>query len=152
MTARTMLTDQQWELIEPLLPGKDGDRGRTGYDNRGTLEGMLFVARAGLPWRDMPDDFGNWNTVHRRFRRFRRWAVAGVFDRIFEATSGGLDLRAVMVDGSFAKVHQHGTGAPKADAHPRNQRKSRQLAALAVGSIQSSWRWWTRLAGWSSSP
>ena len=54
------------------------------------------------------------------YQRFRRWSNAGVFDRIFEATGGDLDFRSVQVDGSFVKVHQHGTGAPKADARPTN--------------------------------
>ena len=147
--ARTTLTDAQWGLIQPLLPGKPSDPGRTGRDNRSTLEGMLWIMRTGAPWRDLPSQFGNWNSIH---RRFRRWAKAGVFDRLFEATNGDLDLRAVMVDGSFAKVHQHGTGAPKAEAHPRNRPRLRPLAAVAVGLLRKSWRWWTRRAGWSNSP
>ena len=146
---RTVLTDSQWQLVEPLLPGKQSDPGRTGNDNRGTLEGILWITRTGAPWRDLPDYFGKWNTV---YRRFRRWTMAGIFDRIFEATNGNLDLRAVMVDGSFAKVHQHGAGAPKADAHPRNHRRIRPLAALAVGLQRKLWPWSIRPGGWSSSP
>ena len=147
--ARTMLTDRQWQLIEPLLPGKASDPGRTGNDNRGTLEGILYTMRTGIPWRDMPEQFGKWNTV---FQRFRRWAKRGVFDRIFEATNGNLDLRTVMVDGSFAKVHQHGAGAPKEAAHPTSRPKLRPLAAVAVGLLQKSWRWWTSPGDWSGSP
>jgi len=56
-----MLTDQQWVLVEPLLPGKIGDRGRTGYNNRMALEGMLWIMRTGAPWRDMPARFGKWD-------------------------------------------------------------------------------------------
>lgn len=116
--ARKLLSERHWKQIEPLLPGKSSDRGRTGYDNRATLEGILWIMRTGAPWRDLPESFGKWNTVH---RRFRRWVKAGVFDRILAATKGRLDLRSVQVDGTFAKVHQHGTGAPKEDAHPTNQ-------------------------------
>ena len=127
---RTKLTDRQWRLIEPLLPGKAADPGRTGMNNRMTLEGIIWVMRTGAPWRDLNPKFGKWNTIH---KRFRRWTMAGVFDRIFKATHGNLDLRTVMVDGSFAKVHQHGTGAPKADAHPMNRPNVRLLAVVAVG-------------------
>ncbi len=112
--ARKMLSNRQWKRIAPLLPGKPTDPGRTGSDNRKTLEGILFVMRTGVPWRDLPAEFGNWNTIH---RRFRRWESKGVFDHIFDATKGNLDLRAVQVDGSFVKVHQHAAGAPKEAAH-----------------------------------
>ena len=98
----------QWRLIEPLLPGKAGDPGKSGQDNRLTLEGMLYVIRTGTPWRDLPERFGKWYSV---YQRFRRWKLAGVFDHIFESTHGLMDYRVVMVDGSFAKVHQHGMGA-----------------------------------------
>ena len=128
--ARTILSDKQWEHIAPLLPGKEGDPGRTGGDNRKTLEGILWNIRTGSPWRDLPPEFGNWNTIH---RRFRRWAKSGAFDRVFEATDGDLDLRSVMVDGSFAKVHQHGTGAPKEAARRMNRPTTKQLAEAAAG-------------------
>ena len=107
---RYTLTSQQWDLIAPMLPSQDGQRGRPARDYRRTIEGILYIIRTGAPWRDLPARYGKWNTVH---RTFRRWAASGVFDRIFEATSGDLDLRVVMVDGTFAKVHQHGTGAKK---------------------------------------
>ena len=119
---RRMLTNKQWELIKPLLPGKPDDPGRTALNNRKTLEGILWIARTGAPWRDLPPQFGKWGTI---YQRFNRWTKAGVFDRIFDATSGNLDLRAVMVDGSFVKVHQHGAGAPKEDARRTNPQSSR---------------------------
>ncbi len=127
---RTQLSDRQWRRIEPFLPGKATDPGRTGVNNRATLEGILWVMRTGAPWRDLPEKFGNWNTIH---RRFRRWTVGGVFDRIFKAIHGRLDLRTVMVDGSFAKVHQHGTGAPKGAAHPIYRPNVRPWAGVVVG-------------------
>ena len=64
---RFVISDDVWVRLRPLLPGKPGDSGATGKDNRLFLE---------LPWRDLPKPFGNWNSV---FRRFRRWAEAGVF-------------------------------------------------------------------------
>ena len=81
---RIMLSDAQWNRIEPLLPGKAGDPGRSGTDNRLFVEAVLWLVRTGVPWRDLPEAFGCWNTV---FRRFRRWACKGVFERLFTALS-----------------------------------------------------------------
>lgn len=105
---RTVLSDARWDRIAPVLPGKDGDPGRSGTDNRLFVEAVLWVARTGAPWRDLPSAFGNWNSV---FRRFRRWAEKGVFDLIFKALSGDPDFEYVMIDGTIIRVHQHGTGA-----------------------------------------
>lgn len=103
-----MLSDSQWERIAPLLPGKEGDRGRSGNDNRLFVEALLWLVRTGVPWRDLPASFGLWNTV---FRRFRRWAKNGVFERIFKELSGDPDFEYAMIDGTIVRVHQHGTGA-----------------------------------------
>jgi transposase len=103
---RRVLRDDQWERIAPLVPGKVGDAGRSGADNRRFVEAVLWIVRVGAPWRDLPEAFGNWN-----FQRFRRWARAGVFDRIFEALSDDADFEYVIVDGTIVRVHQHGTGA-----------------------------------------
>ncbi len=105
---RTVLTDAQWERIAPLLPGKKGDPGRSGDDNRRSLEGILWIVRTGAPWRDLPDAFGNWFTV---WKRFRRWALKGVFEKVFKALSGEPDLEYAFVDGTIVKVHRHGSGA-----------------------------------------
>ena len=81
-----------------------------------TLEGILWIARTGAPWRDLPPEFGKWNTV---YWRFRRWATRGVTARIFQVLVAPLlDFGIVMVDGTFVKVHQHGTGSPKGNALP----------------------------------
>ena len=105
---RTVLSDEQWERVAPLLPGKLGDPGRSGDDNRLFLEGVLWIARTGSPWRDLPAEFGNWNSV---FKRFRRWALQGVFARIFSSLSGDPDFEYAIIDGTIVRVHQHGTGA-----------------------------------------
>jgi transposase len=65
-----VLNNKQWERVAPLLPGKAGDLGRTGSDNRLFLEAVLWMVRTGSPWRDLPEMFGNRNSVFRRFRRF----------------------------------------------------------------------------------
>jgi len=102
------LNDRQWKAIEPHCLGKQGDPGQTGGDGRLFLEAVLWIARTGAPWRDLPEYYGNWNSV---FKRFRRWAQRGAFERIFSALSEDADFEYVMVDGSIVRVHRHGQGA-----------------------------------------
>ena len=105
---RDLLNDEQWKRIAPLLPGKDGDPGRSGKDNRLFVEAVLWLVRAGAPWRDLPPRFGKWESV---WKRFRRWAEKGVFERIFHELSQDPDFEYGLVDGTIVKVHRHGTGA-----------------------------------------
>ncbi len=105
---RFVISDRSWSLIEPLLPGTTRDRGVTAKDNRLFLEAVLWRVRVGGPWRDLPSGIGEWNSV---FRRFRRWAQRGVFQRIFEALSGDPDFEYVLVDGTIISVHQKASGA-----------------------------------------
>ncbi|HET9505362.1 MAG TPA: transposase [Hymenobacter sp.] len=76
------LSDTQWQLIEPLTLGRPGLSGATGRDNRLFVNAVLYRTRSGIPWRELPERFGNWNTIA---RRFRRWAMAGVWRPIFIA-------------------------------------------------------------------
>lgn len=105
---RFVVSDAMWAKVAMLLPGKASDRGVTARDNRLFLEAVLWRVRTGLPWRDLPSDFGNWNSV---FQRFRRWALAGVFDRIFERLSGEPDLEYALIDGTIVSTHQKASGA-----------------------------------------
>ena len=106
---RFVVTDQLWERVSGMLPGRDGVCGATGKDNRLFLEAVLWRVRAaGLPWRDLPPEFGNWNM---QFRRFRRWAAAGVFERLFEAPSQDPDFEYALIDGIIVGVHQKASGA-----------------------------------------
>lgn len=105
---RKVLTDAQWALMSPECLGKAEDPGRSGTDNRLFLEAVLWIARTDSPWRDLPAEFGNWNTV---FKRFRDWVKADVFKRIFEAVSGDPDMEYAMIDATIVPVHRHGHGA-----------------------------------------
>lgn len=105
---RDILSDAQWERIAPLLPGKPGDPGRSGDNNRLFLEAVLWLARTGTPWRDLHERFGKWNSV---FRRFRRWATKGVFESLFKSLSDDPDFEYAIIDGTIVRVHQHGAGA-----------------------------------------
>jgi len=116
-----VLRGDQWKRIAPLLPGKDGDPGRSGANNRLFIEAVLWIVRVGAPWRDLPEYFGNWNSV---FQRFRRWAKGAVFDKIFEVLSADADFEYVIVDGTIVRVHQHGTGA-KGGTHTQAIGRSR---------------------------
>ena len=105
---RRIISDSQWERVAPFLPGKDGDRGRSARDNREFLEAVLWIARTGAPWRDLPNEFGLWNSV---FRRFRRWALKDVFEKVFKELAADADFEYVLLDGTIVRLHQHGAGA-----------------------------------------
>jgi transposase len=106
--ARFVLTDAQWAKMEPLCLGKPSDPGRSGKDNRLFVEAVLWIVRTGSPWRDLPRAFGHWNSV---YTRFRDWAKADVWKRLFEVVSDEPDMEYAMVDATIVKVHRHGQGA-----------------------------------------
>ena len=142
---RLCLTDAQWKKIEPHCLGKATDPGRTGSDGRMFIEAVLWIARTGSPWRDLPETFGNWNTV---FQRFRYWVERDVFKRIFDALSDAPDLEYAMVDATIVHVHRHGQGAkgglrarPSASRKAAGRRKSSRLRTRsAISSALSSSR------------
>jgi putative transposase len=105
---RRELTDAQWRRIERLVPGKKGDKGRSGRDNRLFVDAVLWLARAGAPWRDLPREFGHWNSV---FQRFRRWAKKGVWERVFNALVENPDFEYLIIDSTIVRAHQHAAGA-----------------------------------------
>ena len=84
---RAELADDEWSLIAPLLPPDRGRPGRPSHDNRRVLEGIFWVVRSGARWVDVPECFGRWNSV---YRRYRRWAEAGVFEALLAALAGAL--------------------------------------------------------------
>ena len=107
---RYALRDDQWEHIKDLLPGREGHVGVTAKDNRLFVEAVLWLVRTGVPWRDLPEDFGSWNSV---FRRFSRWSRKGVWWRIFEAMSDDPDFEYLIVDSTIVRAYQHASGAKK---------------------------------------
>jgi putative transposase len=104
---RLVLQDHQWERMAPHLPGKVGDPGRSGADNRMFLEAVLRLARTGVPRRDVPENFGKWNSA---LVRFSRWSRAGVWDRLFAAMADDPDFESVMIDSTIVRAHQHAAG------------------------------------------
>lgn len=105
---RFVVSDVLWRRLEGHLPGKISDCGVTAKDNRLFLEAVFWRVRTGSPWRGLPAAFGNWNS---QFRRFLRWAKAGVFEGLFKALSGDPDLEYALIDGTIVQVHQKATGA-----------------------------------------
>ena len=105
---RLVLSEEQWSRIERHTAGKAGDRGATGVNTRMFVEAVLWIARTGSPWRDLPSAFGKWGTV---YQRFRRWGDNGVWHRIFVAQSDDPDFEYLIVDSTIVRAHQHAAGA-----------------------------------------
>jgi putative transposase len=105
---RRELTNAQWQLIANLVPGKPGDKGRHGEDNRLFVDAVLWILRTGAPWRDLPPAFGEWNSV---FQRFNRWSRKGVWERLFKVLAGDPNFERVMIDATIVRAHQHAAGA-----------------------------------------
>lgn len=103
---RHEITDDEWERIKDLLPGQDGDPGVTAKDNRLFINAVLWLARTGAPWADLPERFGKHNSV---FRRFSRWAKKGVWERVFRVVQDP-DLEQLFIDSTVIRAHQHAAG------------------------------------------
>ena len=133
--------DDQWERIDALLPGRAGHVGVTAADNRLFVEAVLYRYRAGVPWRDLPERFGDWKNVH---RRHSRWSKSGVWARVFKFLAADADNEYAMIDSTIVRAHQHSAGAPK---KPDRIRPSvAPEAGRAPRSTPSSMRWATRPA------
>lgn len=103
---RYELHEQQWRKIESILPGKASDRGVTAQDNRTFVNGVLWILRSGAFWRDLPERYGNWKSVH---KRFTRWAKTGVWEKIFTVLTDDPDNRYLMIDSTIVRAHQQAT-------------------------------------------
>src|SRR5713101_8588057 len=108
------LRDDQWERIEGLLPGRDGSIGRPAMDNRLFIDAVLYRYRAGIPWRDLPERFGDFRVVH---TRFSRWAARGVWEKVFQHLAKDADNEYAMIDSTIVRAHQHSAGARKKGAN-----------------------------------
>ena len=112
------LRDDQWARIEPLVPG--GRKGKRGprSKNRRFVNALLWMARSGSRWRDLPERLGDYRTVK---RRYYRWIEKGVLDAIFAALAVEADLEWLMIDSTIVRAHQHaaGAGREKGGLRPR---------------------------------
>ena len=121
MLRRHEISDQQWEGIQDLLPGQEGDPGATAKDNRLFVNAIMWIAKTGAPWRDLPERFGKWNTV---FQRFNRWCKSGVFQAIMEHLQDP-DLGVLLLDSTIIRAHQHAAGAEGSTAKDEALGRSR---------------------------
>ena len=110
MGRRYALRDDQWERIKDLLPGREGHVGGTAKDNRLFVEAVLYRYRAGIPWRDLPERFGDFRVIH---TRHTRWSRSGVWERVFKHLAQDADNEYAMIDSTIVRAHQHSAGAQK---------------------------------------
>ena len=100
---RYELSVKQWTKIEHMVPGKKGDRGRTGADNRKFVNAVLWILRSGARWSDLPEFYGKYKSVH---KRFTRWSKKGVWNKIFENLAKDRDNEYLMIDSTIIRAHQ----------------------------------------------
>ena len=114
---RYALRDDQWERIKDFLPGREGQVGGAAADNRLFVDAVVYRYRAGIPWRDLPERFGDWKIID---QRFSRWAKRGVFDRLFKTLSSDPDNEYMMIDATIVRARQDSAGARKKTARKRS--------------------------------
>jgi transposase len=126
MRHRHAISDEDWERIKDLLPGRPGQSGWLAADNRLFIDAVLWIGKTGAPWRDLPKRFGNWNSV---WRRFDRWARKGTWRLVFEALQDP-DLEWLILDSTVIRAHPCAAGAPKKLMAPE-AKKTRHWAGVA---------------------
>jgi len=119
------LTDEEWALLEPLLPSA---RKSARQDDRRVLNGIFYILRTGAPWRDLPERYGPHTTI---YNRFNRWSRRGIFKRMFDQLAAKSRDSLHLIDSSFVKAHRASSGA-------KGGRKIRQSASAAAGAAQKS--------------
>lgn len=137
---RHALTDKQWDRLQELLPRhRPGPISKLG--DRLFIDAVLYRAKTGCPWRDLPEHFGSWRTV---YNRFYNWADRGVWGQIFEALQLEIDETGSIIDASVVRAHQDASGGkggsnamPWADLEAVFQRRSTPLSMLRRGRFMS---------------
>jgi len=114
MVRADVISDELWALLEPVLPGVAGRPGRPWNDHRRTLEGIVWRFRTGSPWRDLPSEFGAYQSV---WERHRRWSTDGTYNTMFAAVKANPTdedrqlMGTISVDSTSIRAHQHAAGA-----------------------------------------
>lgn len=135
MSTRFDLSDEEWALIEPLLPS--GLRGARRIDDRRILNGIFYILRAGCPWRDLPERYGPYTTC---YNRYNRWAKRGVWKSIFDLLARKSKDSLQMIDSTIVRAHRAASGA-------KGGSWSKVLAAHAAVARRKSMLWST---GWDA--
>ena len=134
---RYMISDDSWSALEPLVEASRPNRVGPAplVPDRQFLEGLLYLARTGIPWRDLPAEFGTWDAA---YNRFRRWVASGRLRRLFELLTADPqfgEVRRVFIDSTIVRAHQHAAGArrKKKSSGRRRPRAARRSAAAGAG-------------------
>ena len=135
--SRHNLTELEWNAIREFLPAeRTGRAGRPWNPHRNVIDGILFVLHTGIPWEDLPKEFGKYKTV---YNRFRRWVKSGLWQRIFEALierilkAGEIDFALWCVDGTIVRAHRVASGAPKTNETPQENAEKHALGRSRGG-------------------
>lgn len=127
---RYEISDKTWELLEPHLPGRKGTWGGNARDNRQFMNAVFWVLRTGAPWRDLPPDYGHWNTTH---RRFSRWRDRGVWEALLEILIGEPDFEWLFMETSHLKAFHQALNAAGG--------KQESARSKAVATAKYAWPW-----------
>lgn len=127
------LTDQEWAVIEPLLPPtrQGGER----CDDRKVISGIFYVLRTGMPWDDLPERYGPHTTV---YNRFNRWSKQGIWLQIFEQLQARFPASVEMIDSTSVKAHRAAAGAEKGGSRLTSERKKKPSASRAADAPRKS--------------
>jgi transposase len=127
---RMGIRDDQWDRIKDMLPGRAGHVGVTARNNRLFIDAVLYRYRTGIPWRDLPEKYGDFRNVH---RRFSRWAEKGIWARLLSVLAQEADTEYVMIDSTVVRAHQHSAGAVGRD--PNQQAIGRSRGGLSIHAL-----------------
>jgi len=136
---RRILSNGIWAVLEPLVNAAKASPvgAKPKLSDREFLEAVLYRARTGLPWRDLPDDFGNWNAV---YQRFKRWRLSKVWERLFEAMPKESPLegaKLLFIDSTTSRAHQHAAGAEKKKTRTGKRSKTTRRSDAPVGDSRA---------------
>ena len=127
---RMGIRDDQWDRIKDILPGRAGHVGVTARNNRLFIDAVLYRYRTGIPWRELPEKYGDFRNVH---RRFSRWAEKGIWARLLSVLAQEADTEYVMIDSTVVRAHQHSAGAVGRD--PNQQAIGRSRGGLSIHAL-----------------
>ena len=114
--SRYELSDVQWERVKDVLPGRVESVGRTAADNRLFVNGVLWVLRSGAHWHDLPERYGKYKSLH---KRFGRWAATGVWEKVFHELVRDRKNQYLMIDSTIVRAHQQAATGRKKGAKTR---------------------------------
>ena len=135
MLHRHAISDGDWERIKDLLPGRTGQTGWLARDNRLFIDAVLWIAKTGAPWRDLPLRFGKWNSV---WKRFDRWSAKGTWRLVFDALQDP-DLEWLILDSTIIRAHPCAAGAEKNGTAAADKTNRLSAAAGAASEPRSMW-------------